>query len=95
MLCGDWEKKANDMKFDNAKHKYTWRVQKDCCVEWVDGSKKYRGVVKQVISAPGLYGKEPSQVVVKTTEDLTFTVDVAKIRIVKTANAIRKDQHKG
>lgn len=82
------------MKFDNAKHKHTWRVQKGCTVEWVDGSKKYRGVVKQVVSVPGLYGKEPSQVVVETNEDLTFTVDVVKIRIVKTANTIRNDQYR-
>ena len=83
------------MKFDKTKHKYSWRVQKGCCVEWVEGSKKYQGVVKQVISAPSLYGKEPSRVVVKTNEDLTLTVDVANIRIVKTANTIRKDQHRG
>lgn len=83
------------VKFDKDKHKQSWRVQKGCLVSWVDGSKHHWGIVKQVISAAGLYGKEPHQVVVDTGNNSTVTVDVDKIRISKTPNTIRKDQHKG
>jgi hypothetical protein len=81
------------MKFDKSKHKHAWRVQKGCHVEWVDGSKKLKGVVKKVISVTDTWGT-PQQVLVQTDEKNTFTVDVDKIRILKTQSAIRKESYK-
>jgi hypothetical protein len=71
------------MKIDYNKHMYTWRVQKGCRVEWVDGRTKYKGVVKRVISAPSMYGTDPYQVVVETADKTIITVDVDKIRVLK------------
>ena len=87
-------KKDDAVKFDNDKHKHTWRVQRGCVVEWVDGRQKHSGTVHLVISAQGVYGKEPQRVVVEVAEGMFVTVDVDRIRILKTANTVRKDQHK-
>ena len=80
------------MKIDKNKHKHTWRIQKGCRVEWFLGSKKGSGVVTRVVASDGSWDTASEVRVLddKTSAEITMSVD--KLRIVKTQNAIRKEQ---
>lgn len=80
------------MKIDPSKHRYTWRIQKGCHVEWFHHSKKGRGVVMKVTTCDGSWGKEPSHVVVKNDDESVVTVSIDNVRIVKTPGVLRKEQ---
>lgn len=80
------------MKFDKAKHKYSWRIQKGCRVEWFIGSKKGSGVVTRVVSSNGPWDTASEVKVLDDDTKTEINVDVDKVRILKSKNALRKEQ---
>lgn len=78
------------MKIDNTKHKYPWRVQKGCRVEWFARSKKGSGIVTRVVSSNGLWDTASEVKVLDDATKLEITMSVDNIRILKTKSKLKK-----
>jgi hypothetical protein len=80
------------MKIDPKKHKYPWRIQKGSHVDGTVGRTKIRGVVKQVLPSKEAFDSGDREMIVECDDGQTRTIPVSNLRLLKTANTIKKEQ---